>query len=123
MRQASTKRAWKIARANRGLAPRSLFDAVHRRNVEGSVLFFSVTHPDYPEWPLTLVVGRRKGGQPWELLTNEAVQTAEDAWKVVLAYARRWQVYMAFRHLKSEIAILSLPLYDQEPRREVPRLL
>ena len=32
--------AWKIARGKPGLAPRTIFDAVHRRNVEGSVLFF-----------------------------------------------------------------------------------
>jgi len=70
---------WKIARGKRGLAPRTLFDAVHHRNVEGSVLFFPVTHPDYPQWTLTLVVGRRKGGEPWYLLTNEVVKTAEDA--------------------------------------------
>src|SRR5258708_1799296 len=40
--------AWKIARGKKGLAPRTVYDAVHRRNVEGSVLFFKVTHPDYP---------------------------------------------------------------------------
>ncbi len=115
--------AWKIARGKRGLAPRTLFDAVHRRNVEGSVLFFCVTHPDYPDWPLTLVVGRRKGGQPWYLLTNEVVQTAEAAWKVVLAYARRWQVEMAFRNLQSEMAIQSLRVYDWEPRLKLLGLL
>lgn len=115
--------AWKIARGKRGLAPRTLFDAVHRRNVEGSVLFFPVTHPDFPDWPLTLVVGRRKGGKPWYLLTNEVVTTAEDAWKVVLAYARRWQIEMAFRNLKSEMAIQSLRVYDWEPRLKLLGLL
>lgn len=57
--------AWKIGRGKPGLAPRTLFDAVHHCNVEGSVLFFPVTHPDYPDWPLTLVIARRKGGSPW----------------------------------------------------------
>src|SRR5712692_2045246 len=115
--------AWKIARGKRGLAPRTIFDAVHRRNVEGSVLFFPVTHPDFPDWPLTLVVGRRKGGTPWYLLTNEVVATAADAWKVVLAYARRWQVEMAFRNLKSEMAIQSLRVYDWEGRLKLLGLL
>jgi Transposase DDE domain len=115
--------AWKIARGKRGLAPRTLFDAVHRCNVQGSVLFFPVTHPDFPDWPLTLVVGRRKGGQPWYLLTNESVHTAEDAWQVVMAYARRWQVEMAFRNLKSEMAIQSLRVYDWEPRLKLLGLL
>lgn len=108
--------AWKIARGKPGLAPRTIYDAVHHRNVEGRVLFFPVTHPDYPEWPLTLVVARRKGEKPWYLLTNEPVATAEDAWKVVLAYARRWQIEMAFRNLKREMAIQSVRVYQWESR-------
>lgn len=114
---------WKLGRGKRGLAPRTIFDAVHQRNVEGSVLFFPVTHPDFPDWPLTLVVGRRKGQSPWYLLTNEPVQTAEDAWRVVLAYARRWQIEQAFRNLKSELAMQSLRVYDWEGRRKLLGLL
>ncbi len=64
MRRRVKQAAWKIARGKRGLAPRTISDAVRHCNVEGSVLFFPVTHPDFPEWPLTLVVGRRKGGKP-----------------------------------------------------------
>jgi hypothetical protein len=76
--------AWKIPPGKPGLAPRRLFDAVRHCNVQGSVLFFPVTHPDYPDWSLTLVVGRRKGGQPWYLVSNEVVQTPADAWNVVI---------------------------------------
>jgi Transposase DDE domain len=115
--------AWKIARGKVGLASRTIWDAVRHRNVEGSVLFFPVTHPDYPDWPLTLVVGRRKGDKPWYILTNEVVQTAQDAWKVVLAYARRWQIEMAFRNLKSEMAIQSLRVYDWEARLKLLGML
>src|SRR2546429_412531 len=115
--------AWKIPRGKVGLAPRTIWDAVHHRNVEGRVLFFRVTHPDFPDWPLTLVVGRRKGTTPWYLLTNEEINTVEDAWRVVMAYARRWQVEMAFRNLKSEMAIQSLRVYDWEPRLKLLGLL
>ena len=115
--------AWKIPRGKPGLAPRTIWDAVHHRNVEGRVLFFPVTHPDFPDWPLTLVVGRRKGEQPWYLLTNEVVTTAEEAWKVVLAYARRWHIEMAFRNLKSEMAIQSLRVYDWEGRLKLLGML
>ena len=115
--------AWKIPRGKPGLAPRTIWDAVHHRNVEGRVLFFPVTHPDFPDWPLTLVVGRRKGEQPWYLLTNEVVTTAEEAWKVVLAYARRWQIEMAFRNLKSKMAIQSLRVYDWEVRLKLLGML
>lgn len=108
--------AWKIARGKVGLAPRTIWDAVHHCNVQGSILFFPVTHPDYPDWPLTMVVGRRKGGKPWYLLTNEKVETSEDAWKIVLAYARRWRVEILFRNLKSELAIQSVRVYRWEDR-------
>lgn len=119
----SAQAAWKIPRGKPGLAPRTIYDAVRHCNVEGSVLFFPVTHPDYPQWPLTLVVGRRKGGEPWYLLTNEPVQTAEEAWKIVLAYARRWRIEMAFRNLKSELAIQSLRVYSWESRLKLLGLL
>jgi Transposase DDE domain len=121
--QGVKRAAWKIARGKPGLAPRTIWDAVHHRNLEGRVLFFPVTHPDFPDWPLTLVVGRRKGEKPWYLLTNEVVETAEDAWKVVMAYARRWQIEMAFRNLKSEMAIQSLRVYDWEARLKLLGLL
>lgn len=122
--EAGEKRAaWKIPRGKPGLAPRTIYDAVRHCNVEGSVLFFPVTHPEYPDWPLTLVVSRRKNGKPWYLLTNEAVTTAEDAWKVVMAYARRWRIEMAFRHLKSDLAIQSLRVYDWEGRLKLLGML
>jgi hypothetical protein len=108
--------AWKIPRGKVGLAPRTIWDAVHHCNVQGSVLFFPITHPDFPDWPLTLVVGRRKGAKPWYLVTNEKVESAEDAWKVVLAYARRWRVEVLFRNLKSELALQSLRVYRWEDR-------
>ncbi len=83
------------------------------------MLWFAVRHPDLPDWPLTLVISRRKGGQPWYLLTNEKVETAEDAWRVALEYIRRWQIEMAFHHLKSELAIQSLRVYDWEGRKKL----
>jgi hypothetical protein len=123
MRQAANKRRGKALVANAAW-PRALIkDAVRRCNVQGSVLFFPVTHPDYPDWPLTLVVGHSFGGKPWYLLTNEVVTTVEDAWKVVLAYARSFQVELAFRTLKSELAIQSVRVYDWEARLKLLGML
>jgi Transposase DDE domain len=115
--------AWKIPRGKVGLAPRTMGDAGNHGNVQGSVLFFPITHPDFPDWPLTLVVGRRKGGNPWYVLTNEPVESAQDAWKVVLAYARRWRVEVLFRNLKSELAIQSLRVDRWEDRLKRLRLV
>jgi Transposase DDE domain len=48
--------------------------------------------------------------------TNEKVENAEEAWNVVLAYARRWRVEVLFRNVKSELAIQSLRVYRWEDR-------
>jgi hypothetical protein len=112
-----------FGRGKTGLTTRQIHDAVKKKTVAGSVLFFPVTHPDFPDWPLTLVVSRRKGGDPWYLLTNEKVETEEDAWRVAMAYIRRWQIEMAFRNLKSEMAIQSLRVYDWEGRERLLALV
>ncbi len=63
---------------------------------------------DFPNFSLTLVVSRPgKGRKPWYLLTNEPIQTVEDAWRIVLAYNRRWQVELSIRYRKSELAFES----------------
>jgi hypothetical protein len=38
-----------------------------------------------------------KGREPWYLLTADPIRTAEDAWTVVLAYVRRWQIEFCVR--------------------------
>ena len=57
-----------------------------------------------------------KGREPWYLLTNEPVLTAADAWRVVFAYASRWQIEMSFRYGKSELAMESPRLWRWENR-------
>src|SRR5262249_10567146 len=57
-----------------------------------------------------------KKDQPWYLLTNQPIETAEDAWRVVLAYARRWRIELTFRYLKSELALESPRLWTWERR-------
>jgi hypothetical protein len=112
-----------FGQGKKGATTRQIYDAVKKKTVEGSVLFFPVTHPDYPNHPLTLVVSRRKGGTPWYLLTNEKVETEEDAWRIAMAYIRRWQIEMAYRNLKSEMAIQSLRVYDWEGRNRLLALV
>src|SRR6185436_12355971 len=66
--------------------------------------------------PLWLVISRRKGKEPWYLLTNEPSETAALAWAVVQAYARRWQIEVTFRYNKSELALESPRLWTWERR-------
>jgi Transposase DDE domain len=111
--------AWQMTRGLQAWDERYLRDA-HRRQVRKvSVLAVCLNHPDYAA-PLWLVVSRHgRGREPWYLLTNEPIATEEDAWRVVLAYARRWQIEMAFRYGKSELAMESPRLWTWEGRRKL----
>ena len=57
-----------------------------------------------------------KGRTPWYLLTNETVVPTDDAWRVVMAYARRWQVEMCYRTCKTDLAMESPRLWFWENR-------
>ena len=64
------------------------------------------------EEQLWLIVSRPgKGRRPWYLLTNEPIATPDDAWTIVLAYARRWQVEMCYRACKTDLAMESPRLW------------
>jgi hypothetical protein len=67
------------------------------RHLETAVLAFAVRHPDFAG-PMFLVVSRQgKGRRPWYLLTTEEVRTEQQAWKIVFAYARRWDIEGTWR--------------------------
>jgi hypothetical protein len=53
------------------------------------------------------------------LLTTEPIETAADAWAVVLAYARRWQIEWTWRYGKSELALESPRLWTWERRHKL----
>jgi hypothetical protein len=72
--------------------------------IKATVLVLPVRHPDFPAQDLSLVVCRSKGRTPWYLLTNEPVLTDEQAWQVVFAYVRSFQIEMTWRYDKSELA-------------------
>jgi Transposase DDE domain len=110
------KAAWKIAQGKKAWGSRGLWDARRRQWISASVLAFPVRHPDHPDLPLWLVVARRKGSTPWYLLTSAPVETEADAWKVVLAYARRWQIEVMWQTCKSELGMQSPRLWDWESR-------
>lgn len=82
------------------------------------MLAVAVRHPDYDQ-ALWLVVSRpaqAKDSRPGTGVTTESIATEEDAWKVVFAYPRRWQIEMTFRFEKSELACESPRLWQWEPR-------
>jgi hypothetical protein len=106
------RNAWKITRGKRSMGHRLIWDARRKCYRKTGIIFVPVTHPDYPEQPLFMVVSRPgKGKKPWYLLTNEPLETIEDAWQIVFAYARRWQIEMTYRYAKTELAMESPRLW------------
>lgn len=115
--QGQKRKAWEICRGQRSLASYTIYDARRRCQRAIGVYFTPVTHPDFPTTQLWLVVSRQGSGRkPWYLLTNEPITTVEQAFLVIRAYARRWQLEMAWRYTKSELAFQSPRLWSWHNR-------
>jgi hypothetical protein len=112
--------AWRIARGKRSWLQRYIYDA--RRRVQRKIGFLAleVAHPDYSHENLWLVIsGQGPARQPWYLLTHEPIFSDDDAWRLILAYARRWQIEMAYRYAKSELAFESPRLWFWHNRQKL----
>ncbi len=109
--------AWRIATGKPAQVRRQVWDAHLQQWRIAAALALPVTHPDFAEQPLWLVVSRLgKGREPWYLLTNQPCEHKEQLWSVVLAYARRCcsppgQIEAGFRFNKTELAIQSPRLW------------
>ena len=107
--------AWMLVRGKKTRQTRMVVEANGQQSRRG-VLAVPVRHPAYPG-PLWLVVSRRgKGHEPWYLLTNEIADTPTLMWKIVYSYAKRWQIEMAWRFGKTELAMQSPRLWSWENR-------
>jgi hypothetical protein len=62
---------------------------------------------------------RAKGANPGTRLSNEPVETAEQAWEMAFSYVRRWKIEEQFRFQKTELLLESLRLQDWESRRKL----
>jgi hypothetical protein len=108
------RKAWEMTRGKRSWDQRMLWDARRRCQRKVGVIAVPVSDREHSQ-PLWLVVARPGAGrEPWYLLTNEPIRSADDAWQVVLAYARRWNVEMSIRFDKCELAFESPRLYQWE---------
>ena len=108
--------AWKVVRGKRSWEYRMVWDARRRCHRKTGIIAAPIYLPN-DERKLFLVVSRPGyGRKPWYLITTEPVYTAEQAWQIVFAYARRWQIEMSLRFTKSEMAFESPRLHAWEAR-------
>jgi hypothetical protein len=99
------RKAWEIARGKKAWGQREIGESSPQRWQLASTLAFPVRHPDYRDRQLGWVISRLPGRRPCYLLTTEPVCTEEEAWRVVFAYSRRWQIKMSWRYAKSELGL------------------
>lgn len=118
------RKAWEIARGKRVWGERKpLWDPHARAYRQTGVLGMPVQHAEYPGNLFLVVVRQGAGREPWYLLTNEPVQTVEQAWEVVFAYATRWKIEEHFRFDKHELHIETFRVQDEEAQRKLLMLV
>src|SRR5437660_4449062 len=114
------RKAWEIARGKRAWGEARLLWDTHCRVYRSTrVLAFPVRHPEYRGQLWLVVVRQGKGREPWYLLTNEPVETSEQAWDIVFSYVSRWKIEESFRFQKCELLIESLRLQGWPARRKM----
>lgn len=102
-----SRTAGEIMRGKRSRDHKLVWDARRREWRKAGIRVVRVYDPDLRR-PLWLVASRFGAGRKtWYLVTNEPVETLDAAWRIVFAYARRWQVEMTLRFDKSELALES----------------
>lgn len=116
--QGRLRKPGELSKGKRSWDHRLLWDARRRCQRKTGIIAFPVADPTHCQ-PLWLVVARRKGQPPWYLLTCEPAHSPEFAWQIVLAYARRWQVEMAIRYNKCELAFESPRLFRWHSRHKL----
>lgn len=123
--QGRQKRASLFSVGRRATSSQKVWDMVRKCAVRRGLLWQRCWHASYGDCPLTLIICRpgRKGRQPWYLLTNEAVENDKQAWKLVHAYARRWQIEQSFRFTKSELAMESCRLWFWENKMKLLQIV
>jgi len=114
--QERERKVGELSRGKRSWEHRNIWDSRRRCWRKTGVYACPVSHPAY-DGDLWLVVARPgQSRSPWYLLTSEPVHSPDDAWRVVFAYARRWQVEMAYRYGKTELAMESPRLWRWDHR-------
>jgi len=114
------RKAWEIARGKRAWGEARLLWDTHCRVYRSTrVLARPLRHPEYHGQLWLVVVRQGKGREPWYLLTNEPVETSEQAWDIVFSYVRSFQIEESFRFQKCELLIESLRLQGWQARRKM----
>jgi hypothetical protein len=108
------KKLWQIGQGKKYLSHKEIFDLSTGQKMPCDIWWAPVWHKEYASQMYLIRVRVKK--HVWYLITNEHIKKDEDAWTVVFAYKRRWQIELSFRYGKCELAIESPRLWFLENR-------
>src|SRR5690606_28120495 len=84
-----------------------------------TIRFMPVVHPEAPHQQLWCVMSKMPNHKAMYLLTNDPVESVEQARQVVLAYMRRWEIERRFQQLKSVMRVESIQLRKSQGREKL----
>ena len=88
-----------------------VWDAHKRKKKARWVIWRQITHPsDSQQRPMWLVVCSDRKRKPWYLLTNQPIESKEQARTAILQYSRRWEVEQQFWRLKHQMQLQTVQL-------------
>jgi hypothetical protein len=108
------RKLWQIGKGKKYLSHKQIWDTHTGEKMPCDIWWAPIWHEQYA-YQLYLVRVRVKN-KIWYLITNEKIKTSEQAWEIVFAYRRRWQIELSFRYGKSELAMECPRLYLMENR-------
>lgn len=108
------KKLWQIGQGKKYLAHTQIHDLHTGEKMPCDIWWAPVWHAAYT-YQLYIVKVRVKK-KVWYLITNERIRTENQAWEIVFAYRRRWQIETSFRYGKCELAMESPRLWSFENR-------
>jgi len=110
-----------LARSFAARGSKLVWDKERKKYKRVSVAWGIVTHPEYPEQELSLIVARDKNSYeaPMYILTSLPITTIKEAWRIFFSYIHRWEAEMGFRFLKSELGLESPRLWFWDNRQKL----
>jgi len=113
-----TKKTHLLARSFKAKNAHKVYDKERKQYKTVTFAWATVYHPEFPDWPLTLLIVRDKSSysSPLYLLTSLEINNKKKALELLRSYMHRWEVEQAFRFCKSEMGIESARLWFWENR-------
>jgi len=112
------KKTHLLSRSFKARSSRLVEDKERKKTKRISIAWAPITHPEFPDNQLFLVIVRDKHNYqgPMYLITSLPVHSDAQAWEICFSYMHRWNIEQAFRFGKSELAIESPRLWFWENR-------